>query len=96
MLSREENVLIRLDIGRSRRLSKKRWVTVFWLPKTLALTLHLKADEPADLCVVTKYFGLDERSNGYLRDATSMMYLGGVDTVSTVFHPCIYNQRIPM
>ncbi|KIM33263.1 hypothetical protein M408DRAFT_326044 [Serendipita vermifera MAFF 305830] len=34
----------------------------------------------ADLSVISKYLGDDERSNEYLRDATALMYLGGVDT----------------
>ena len=35
-----------------------------------------KEEEPADLCVVTKYISDDETSNGYLRDATALMYMG--------------------
>ncbi|KIM33229.1 hypothetical protein M408DRAFT_309401 [Serendipita vermifera MAFF 305830] len=32
--------------------------------------------EAADLCVVTRFISNDETSNGYLRDATALMYMG--------------------
>jgi hypothetical protein len=51
----------------------------------------VKEEGEANLSVISKYLGDDERSNGYLRDATSFMYMGGVETVCWMVNACGVN-----